>query len=71
MVGIHQTEKNLRSAYVWYLYVYHDTYHMPNESASRNRNRGDRKVPTRKRQDETNEVQIEIEKLKLGGEQIK
>ena len=31
-------------------------------SRSRNRNRGDSIVPTRKRQDETNDVQIEIEK---------
>ena len=32
-------------------------------SRSRNRNRGDSIVPTRKRQDETNDVQIEIEKI--------
>ena len=33
-------------------------------SRSTNRNRGDSIVPTRKRQDETNDVQIEIEKGK-------
>ena len=41
--------------------MYQDTYHMLNESQL-NRNRGDSIVPTRKRQDETNDVQIEIEK---------
>ena len=39
-------------------------YIISQTSRSRNRNQGDSTVPTRKRQDETNDVQIEIEKGK-------
>ena len=39
-------------------------------SRSTNRNRGDSIVPTRKRQDETNDVQIEIEKREGRKEKI-
>ena len=41
--------------------MYRDTHHMLNESQQKS-NRGESIVPTRKRQDETNDVQIEIEK---------
>ena len=44
--------------------TYQDTYHMLNESQQKPKPRRQHIVPTRKRQDETNDVQTEIEKRK-------
>ena len=42
--------------------TYQDTYHMLNESQQKQKPRRQHSVPTRKRLDETNDVQIEVEK---------
>ena len=63
--GIPQTKEegeiNVRTYICTYIYIKIHVIRVCQTSRSRNRNRGDSIVPTRKRQDETNDVQIEIE----------